>query len=122
MISPFVDENIMELGKIAERLGWAKTGMLCGDPVGAAGVTIKSDFPGQAPRGEVWALFSPIVKCMPKSLYVAAMRGLAEVKKETGITQMWALCQPQDEAAARFLQHLGFSLAHHMYEWRRSDD
>ena len=113
----------MALGRIAESYGWAKTGMLCGDPVGAAGVAIRREHASQKiGTGEVWALFSPVIKTLPKALYKATALGLAEVKRETGVMDMWALCLPGDQAAARFLEHLGFTLEFHRYGWHRGSD
>ena len=122
-IRPDVDESMKRLAAIAEDRGWAWTACLLGTPVGAAGVAIEPAPKGERPeRGEAWALFSPVVKTMPISLYKAVSKGLAEVKAETRVKYIAAIVEPGDAAAGRFMRHLGFNLAKHLYDWRSADE
>lgn len=39
-----------------------------------------------------------------------------EIIAEEKLVKIWAIVDPNDQAAVRFMQHLGFGLAKHVYE------
>ena len=110
VIAPNVSEEMMILAECAERTGRGYTGCLLGDPVGCAGVAIQ-----RAGMGECWALFSPIIKTMPLSLFRAVKKGLDEIILESRLTTLYAVVEPTDKSAARFMEHLGFEMKKHLY-------
>ena len=111
LIAPIVSPEMLELGRSAEQTGRGFTACLLGNPIGAAGVAIQR--PG---LGEAWALFSPLIRSRKLELYRAVASGLKEIIQETRIKKIYAVIQPNDEAAVRFIEHLGFKLSGHLYE------
>lgn len=101
----------MDLAEQAQRAGHAFTACLLGDPIGAAGVAIMDGNQGQA-----WALFTPLIKTLPLGLYRAVSKGLREVIVETRLRKIYAVIDPEDEKAQRFMEHLGFRMQRLLYE------
>jgi hypothetical protein len=111
LIKPDVSEEWQELALTAQEHGRGYTACLRGDPIGAAGVRVLN-----STTGEAWALFSPRIKTLPFSLYRSVSKGLNEIIAEEKLKKVWALVNPDDEAALRFMQHLGFAMSRHLYE------
>ncbi len=102
-IVPEMDNDLMELAKVAEQAGHAFTACLLGNPIGAAGITLTSNNTGQA-----WTFFSPLIKSMPKLLFKTVKDKLDEVIVETRLNKIYAVTTINDPIAQRFMKHLGF--------------
>lgn len=113
LILPEVPPEIMERALAAEKYGDGFTACLYGDPIGAAGLSMHDDN-----VGELWAMFSPLIKTMPVSLYKLSKQKLADVIVKHKPKEIWARACPEDEAAQRFLEHLGFRMEMFMYVTR----
>lgn len=112
LVNPNADENLLALAYAAERSGKAFTGCLLGDPVGCAGVWMHGT------EGQVWTLFSPLIKQMPVALCKEVRRRLKEVIEELQPTLLYARIDTNDEQAVRFIERLGFEAGHRLYERR----
>lgn len=110
LIRPNVDDITMALALESERSGRGYTACLLGDPIGCAGVWLHGK------EGQVWALFSPLIKTMPVQLYKACKKGLDEVITEIQPTLLYARVDEADAQAARFMKRLGFAPTHRLYE------
>ena len=97
-------EEWQQLALTAQDCARGYTGCLLGDPIGCGGVRVDKE----NRIGEVWALFSPLVKALPLSLFRIASRGLAEVIEEENLVLVWSIVDPRNDAAVRFVRHLGF--------------
>lgn len=111
LIKPEAGKEWLELAEAAQENGRGYTACLLGDPIGAAGVRLHAQG-----IGEAWALFSPLIKAMPKSLFKSVSKGLNEIIAEEKLTKIWALVDPEDETAQQFMEHLGFRMKHWIYE------
>lgn len=109
-IAPLVSDEMKALATMAQTQGRGFTGCILGEPVGCAGIVVQ-----RAGMGEAWALFSPILKTMPLSLYRAVKRGMDEIVLEMHLTKLYAVVEPGDERAANFMRHLGFEMKKHLY-------
>lgn len=113
LIRPDASDDMMALALAAERSGRAYTACLVGDPIGAAGVWMH----GQ--EGQVWTLFSPLIKRQPVQLYKLVREKLEEVTNEFKPRLLYARCIRTDPQAVRFLQRLGFDIAPYDYYERK---
>ena len=111
LIKPDVSDEWQQLALEAQEEGRGYTACLMGDPIGCAGVRVHANN-----SGEAWALFSPLIKKLPLSLFRAVSKGLNEIIAEEKLTKVWSIVDPKDEAACRFMTHLGFGVAKHLYE------
>lgn len=104
LIKPDVSDEWQELALRAQDEGRGYTACLEGDPIGCAGVRVIN--PGV---GEAWALFSPLIRTMPKTLFKAVRTGLDEIIAEEKLKKLVSIVDMEDKAALRFMAHLGFS-------------
>jgi len=108
-----------QLALVGQNAGHAFTACALGRPIGAAGVTLQI-----AGRGQAWAIFSPLIRNRPVSLFRAVKHGLEEIIAETKVKKLYAVVDQDDEAAKRFMTHLGFHVKQHLFErepkWHRS--
>jgi len=102
-IEPRVTGEMITLGQLAECSGSAYTAVLCGDPIGAAGIAVVR--PGM---GEAWSLFSPLIKRFPLALHKAASRLIPEVTKRHNLRRVCAMVDEGDAVAVRWIERLGF--------------
>lgn len=63
----------------------------------------------QAGIGEVWSIFSPLVKCLPKQMFRECKRLLAEVIEKEKPKKLYTIINEDDLVAARFVKHLLFA-------------
>jgi len=111
LIRPDAGPEWIDLAEEAQEGGRGYTACLLGDPIGAAGVRVHGNG-----IGEAWALFSPLLKTMPKALFKNVSKGLNEIIVEEKLKKIWALVDPEDEIAQRFIERLGFHMKHWIYE------
>jgi hypothetical protein len=102
-IDPKVTPSMLEAGEIAQEYGTAFTAVLCGDPIGAAGIAVIR--PG---HGEAWSLLSPMIKRLPVMLHKAASRLIPEVMTKHGLRRVQVTVNPEDPIAIRWAERLGF--------------
>lgn len=110
IIKPDVSEFEMARAYRDEKIAYAKTVCLLGDPMGCGGIT-----PFEDGSAEAWALFSPLSKCFGKAMFKACKQGILEAERELNPTVLFARADLEDEAAQRFLQHLGYKAACYLY-------
>ena len=102
-IEPGVTEAMIMLGQLAECSGSAYTAVLCGDPIGAAGIAVVK--PGV---GEAWSLLSPMIKRFPVALHKAVKTRIPEIMARHGLRRVHMTVDPWDVAAIRWAECLGF--------------
>jgi hypothetical protein len=98
---------------MAQENGRAYTACILGQPVACAGMYLH----GKG-IGETWTLFSPVMKTLPLALFRIVSKTLNEVITEEKLNRVWAMVDPADPAAVRFVEHLGFGMTKHLYEKR----
>ena len=117
-IKPDAPADMLELAKFAERGGYAVTGCVLGDPIGAAGVAVM--MPG---IGQIWSLFSPFIK---KNYRITLMRNagkmIADAMTECKLHSVVATVDPDDLKACQFVEDLDFRLDRFVYVLRRSGE
>lgn len=106
-----VTEQMMQQAELLQKYGQGYTAMLCGDPVGAAGVLMRTN-----EYGEIWGWFSPVVKRMPKAFFKIIYQGLNQIIVDKKPEKLFSFVDLNDPTAARFLKHLGFKPTHWLYE------
>lgn len=111
LIRPDVGPEWIELAETAQEHGRGYTACLLGDPIGCAGIRVHGNG-----IGEAWALFSPLLKTMPKALFKNVRHGMLEIIAEEKLKTVWALVDPEDETAQQFMERLGFRMKHWIYE------
>lgn len=102
-IDSAITAEMFALGKMAEHCGSAYTAVVCGDPIGSAGIAIVQ--PG---IGEAWSLLNPVFKRFPVSLHKAASRLIPEVMERHKLRRVQATIDPGDAMAIRWAERLGF--------------
>jgi hypothetical protein len=85
-----------------ERIAFARTVCLMGDPIGAGGITMHDDI------GETWALFSPLVLQFPKALFKACKAGIAGAVEKFNPQVILSFVHKDDLTAQRFIERLGY--------------
>lgn len=85
-------------------------------PIACAGVRIVSHRVGEA-----WAIFSPLSKRFPVGLFKAVSSGLEKIIADlrSEMDRLIALVDPKDEAAQRFMEHLGFPKEERKFLYKR---
>lgn len=86
----------------AENRDSAFTVCLLGDPIGCGGVTMYGE------KGEMWGLFSPLIKAMPVALFRATRDCLNRIIEERKPKELFSCADLKNEKSQRFLRHLGF--------------
>lgn len=89
----------------AESRDDAFTVCLRGDPIGCGGVTMTDG------NGEMWGLFSPVIKTMPVALFRATRDCLNRIVEKQKPKELFSCADIIDDKSRRFLEHLGFSKA-----------
>lgn len=93
-----------------ERIAYARTVCLLGDPIGCGGVT-----PFEDGSAETWALFSPLIKVFPKAMFRACRDGIEAALKEFQPERLFACIDPNDLVAQRFMERLGYKMEFFLY-------
>ena len=95
---------MLELAKVAELNGVGWTACILGEPIGCAGMAVRSPY-----FGEPWAIFSPILKdCFAKTLYKLTKRYLEEALAKIAPLPAVSIIDKDNTAGRRFVEHLGF--------------
>lgn len=103
-IQPDASPEMIELAEWGEIGGRGFTACISGNPIGAAGIVVHREG-----MGEAWALFSPVIKRFPKSLFIAVKKGLEEIIEERqDLITLVSIVQGDDRQAVNFLKHLLF--------------
>lgn len=114
-VKPDIAEPMVDVAQYAETCGWSYTACVCGIKVGCAGIMIERNGIGQ-----LWAVFSPLIKGMRFQLFKECRRLLLENLREhrSEIDCLYALVDIGDEQAERFVKHLhkAFHVKRMMYE------
>lgn len=112
-IKPDATESMIKLAEYAAENGFSYTACLLGTPIGAAGMCLK-----EANTAELWAMFTPMFKSMPVTLYRAVIEKFAETRAKIGpLEKLYAIVDPGDEAAIRFVKRIGGKMTKHVYEF-----
>jgi len=112
LILPDATDSMITRAEYAVENGFSYTACLLGTPIGAAGMCFK-----EANTAELWAMFTPLFKSMPITLYRAVREKYAEaMSKAPELERIYAIVDPRDETAIRFVQHLGLKMTNHVYE------
>lgn len=118
VIKPDASVEMLNLAKIAEAKGYAFTGCLMGDPIGAAGIAIQH--PGV---GEAWTLFSPLLKAQFRVTLLRMVRKLInDVTEEAQLRDIYCYVLPDDLKAQEFVEELQVNgdhprLTQFLYQW-----
>ena len=110
LIKPGVTEFEMARAERDEKIAHARTVCLLGDPIGAGGIT-----PFEDGSAEAWAIFSPLSKHYAKAMFQACKQGIVEAEAELNPHVLFARADLEDEAAQRFLEHLGYKAACYLF-------
>jgi hypothetical protein len=114
-VKPDVEAPMLEVAEYAEHHGWSYTGCVCGIKIGCAGIAMERNGVGQ-----LWAVFSPMIKNMRFQLFRECRRlllkNIADHRDE--IEVLYALVDDGDEQAENFVRHLhkDFKLKRRQYE------
>jgi hypothetical protein len=100
-----------------ERVAFAKTVCLYGEPIGAGGITMHDDI------GETWSLFSPLIKHYPIAFYKACKAGIEGAINEFHPQVILSFVHKDDLTAQRFIERLGYKQSdQRLYTYGRGKD
>lgn len=85
-----------------ERIAFAKTVCLEGEPIGCGGITMHDDI------GETWSLFSPFIKFYPIAFFKACKAGIAGAVEKFNPQVILSFVHKDDLTAQRFIERLGY--------------
>lgn len=116
IINPNASMELLDAALLAEMKSTATTMCMGSVPIACAGVRIVSHRVGEA-----WAMFSPLSKRFPVGLFKAVSRGLEKIIAEhrSEMDRLIALVDTKDDAAQRFMEHLGFPKEERKFLYQR---
>lgn len=101
-IKPDVSDAFYVRAVANERVAFAKTVCLYGEPIGAGGITMHDTI------GETWSLFSPFIKFYPIALFKACKAGIAGAVATFSPEVILSFIHKDDLVAQRFIERLGY--------------